>query len=295
MPWAWAAQCSVKNPDTPAGSRARLGPGPGDLPAAQPVFCVLFQGGEIEPMGVEAAARVSAFGMARRAGVRRSRARGLPFPMLCQAIAAPARAQLAENNAVTAAEDAFGSSVGGPCVGLAAQAYSLPSPAAIADLRLHVPDEATSLSTSTYGGAYGQAGVLVEGKAPVPEHVSGGLCASFYSNARVTPSRTSRVVTLNDHHWLAPLTAPGAGACCESRLGAHPWRLRLEGLDLTNSRPAPLEPRPRHARARPPVPRHVRDGYLGHEHRTVQLVKSSRPPTTTSMSASSFRVIACGI
>jgi hypothetical protein len=181
MPWAWAAQRSVKNSDTPAGSRARLGPGPGDLPAAQPVFCVLFQGGgEIEPMNVEAAARVSAFGMARRAGVRRSRARGVLFPMLCQAIAAPARAQLAENNAVTAAEDAFGSSVGGPCVGLAAQADSLPSPAGIADLRLHVPDEATSLSTSTYGGAYGQAGVLVEGKAPVSEHVSGGLGASFY-------------------------------------------------------------------------------------------------------------------
>jgi iron complex outermembrane recepter protein len=178
-------------------------------------------------MGVEAAARVSAFGMARRAGVRRSRALGLLFPMLCQSIAAPAQAQLTENNAVTAAEDAFGSSVGeqrvglyspkdargfnpqqsgnlrieglyydqqtwdyGPCmvrdtamrVGIAAQAYSFPSPTGIADLRLHVPDEAPSLSTSMYGGAYGQAGVLVEGKAPVSEHVSAGLCAGFYRN-----------------------------------------------------------------------------------------------------------------
>ena len=196
-------------------------------PTAKTVFCGLFPGVGIEVMGVEAATRARAVGRTRPPGVGACRVPGLLFAILCQAAALPAAAQKAEENAVTAAEDAFGSSVGehsvglysptdargfnpqqagnlrieglyfdqqtwgySPCmvrdsamrIGIAAQAYSFPSPTGIADLRLHTPGNAASLSTSMYISAYGQAGALVEGQAPMSGQLSGGLCVGSYRN-----------------------------------------------------------------------------------------------------------------
>ena len=178
-------------------------------------------------MGVRGATRARAVGADVHPGIGPGRVPVLLVAILCQAATAPAAAQRADNNAVTAAEDAFGSSVGdqrvglyspkdargfnpqqagnlrieglyfdqetfdySPCmvrdtsmrVGIAAQAYSFPSPTGIADLRLHVPGDTALMSTAVYGSAYGQAGAIVEGQTPVSADLSGGLCAGYYRN-----------------------------------------------------------------------------------------------------------------
>ena len=198
-------------------------------------------------MGVEAARRTYAVDSARYPRVAEFRALGLLVAVLCQTVAAPADAQRADNNAVTAAEDAFGSSVGeqrvglysskdargfspeqagnlrieglyfdqqtydySPCmvrdtamrIGIAAQAYSFPAPTGIADLRLHVPGDAAALSTSMYASAYGQAGVLVEGQAPISKYLSGGLCTGYYRNFLPdTERRDGTVVVGSTWRW----------------------------------------------------------------------------------------------
>ena len=178
-------------------------------------------------MAAEANTRANAGGRLRPSGIDRCRAPGLLLAALCQAVGGPAAAQRAGDNAVTSAEDAFGSSVGeqrvglyspndargfnpqqsgnfrveglyfdqqtwfyGSCmvrdtamrIGIAAQAYSFPSPTGIADLKLRVPGDAASLSTAVSGSAYGQASVQIEGQAPVSDRLSGELCAGVYRN-----------------------------------------------------------------------------------------------------------------
>jgi iron complex outermembrane recepter protein len=46
---------------------------------------------------------------------------------------------------------------------------------------------------------------------------------------------SSRVATLDDHYSLPPLATLGAGVRYESKVGKHPWSLRLDGLNLTNT------------------------------------------------------------
>jgi iron complex outermembrane receptor protein len=46
---------------------------------------------------------------------------------------------------------------------------------------------------------------------------------------------SARVATLDDHYWLPPLATLGAGVRYESKIGQHPWSLRLDGLNLTNT------------------------------------------------------------
>ncbi len=148
-----------------------------------------------------------------------------------------ARAERAQENAVTAAEDAFGLAVGnqviglysaadargfspqqagnlrieglyfdnpsnyvGPCtaraivmrIGITAQSYSFPSPTGIADLRLHLPGEQSSLSAALSRGPYRESSALLLGQAPLTPTLGGSLCAAYNGDFGPDQSRQSQ-------------------------------------------------------------------------------------------------------
>ena len=142
---------------------------------------------------------------------------------VCQ-FAALAHAERAAENAVTAAEDAFGTSTGTQTIGLysmadargfspqtagnlrieglyfdqpssyinqclapgtimrigiAAQSYSFPSPTGIADLKLNSPGGTAGASAVLNRGPYQDAGVLIEGQAPLTGQLAASGCLSL--------------------------------------------------------------------------------------------------------------------
>jgi iron complex outermembrane receptor protein len=158
--------------------------------------------------------------------------------LLAAALGLPvARAERAQENAVTAAEDAFGLAVGnqtiglysmvdargfspqqagnlrieglyfddpsnyvGPCtvravvmrIGITAQSYSFPSPTGIADLRLHLPGDQTSLSAAVSRGPYQESSALLLGQTPLTAKLGASVCANYNGDFAPDQARQSQ-------------------------------------------------------------------------------------------------------
>jgi iron complex outermembrane receptor protein len=75
----------------------------------------------------------------------------------------------------------------GPCtaraivmrIGITAQSYSFPSPTGIADLRLHVPGDQSSLSAAVSRGPYQESSALLLGQTPLTPKLGASVCAAY--------------------------------------------------------------------------------------------------------------------
>lgn len=182
--------------------------------------------------------------------------------------ATPARAQRADQNAVTAAQDAFGTSAGNQTIGLysmldargfspqqagnlrieglyfdqpstyinqclapgttmrigiAAQSYSFPSPTGIADLKLNSPGSTAGASAVLSRGPYHEAGLLIEGQAPLSDHLAVSGCAVLNKRFLADYARQSANVGLasvvrwrpTEHTEILPFWSYVAGGAHE--------------------------------------------------------------------------------
>ena len=115
----------------------------------------------------------------------------------CLAVPGPAFGQRADENAVTAAQDAFGTSIGFQSVGL----YSAN------DARGFSPQQAGNLRIE-------------------------GLWAASPQWNRLSP----RVATTDNGTYLPALATLAAGVRYRRTLRSHPWTARLDGFNLTDAR-----------------------------------------------------------
>src|SRR4029077_5468644 len=67
-------------------------------------------------------------------------------------------------------------------VGIAAQAYSFPAPTGIVDVTLATPEGKPGVSAVLNAGSYQERGLLLEGRGPLSEQVSGFACGAFNGN-----------------------------------------------------------------------------------------------------------------
>ncbi len=67
-------------------------------------------------------------------------------------------------------------------LGIAAQSYSFPAPTGIADVKLPTPEGPSGVSAVVNGGSYQEAGVLLEGRGRVSDHVGAFACVAYEQN-----------------------------------------------------------------------------------------------------------------